>query len=580
MLSAVKKSDKAATKYELSTDFEYTGLKEYPRPQLQRKSYFNLNGKWDYRIKDSKANIVSSGKIEVPFSPEARLSGTDGHILLPDEILEYRHSFNLDKIKQNKHLILHFGAVDQVAHLSINGRKVGSHEGGYTSFSFDITDFIIPGDNEIKLVVRDYTDRVGYARGKQTLEPGGMWYTAQSGIWQTVWMEWVPKVYIKSINYFPNIKDNKLNIRLEVSEIKGEIAVNCAADAELIKCFTTEIVDKNTLDIAVELGKFKLWSPEEPNLYFINLNYGKDAVNSYFAMREFGIKKDEKGIMRLTLNGEPYFFNGLLDQGYYPESLMTPPSDDAMIYDIETMKSLGFNMLRKHCKIEPMRWYFHCDRIGMVVWQDIVNGGTKYNMNMICNVPTVLRPWTNHKDKNNLFLRYTGRRAEKARKIWFPECSETMNQLKAIPSIGLWTLFNEGWGQFDAADCLSFAREFDTTRPIDAASGWFHEECGDVRSDHYYFEELKVIPQEMPFVISEYGGFALRVGNHYFRDALYGYKTFDEPTALQAEYDKTMEKIKSLIDEGLCGAVYTQVTDVEDELNGILTYDRKVQKLY
>ncbi|MBO5617190.1 MAG: glycoside hydrolase family 2, partial [Pseudobutyrivibrio sp.] len=314
--------------------------------------------------------------------------------------------------------------------------------------------------------------------------------------------------------------------------------------------------------------------------YFLNIEYGKDSFSTYFAMRHFGVGQDEKGIPRLTLNHKPYFMNGVLDQGYYPESLMTPPSDAAMINDIETIKSLGFNMIRKHCKIEPMRWYFHCDRIGMIVWQDIVNGGTKYDMNMICNIPTVVRPFGNSGDKNRLFLRFTGRNTDKSKEVWFNECAETMKQLKNVPCIGQWCLFNEGWGQFDARSCLEFAKKYDDTRPIDAASGWFHEGCGDVFSEHVYFEDFKVKLSNKPYVVSEYGGFSLKVGNHVKRDAVYGYKKYDHAKDMQDAYDDIMAKIKSLQEEGLSAAVYTQATDIEDELNGLMTYDRKVQKLY
>lgn len=579
IFSAIKPMDKNAKTYDLSTDFKYTGLLEYPRPQLQRKSYINLNGKWDYRVIDGKGKVIVSGPIEVPFSPEARLSGTDGHVLLPEETLEYSKIFTLDKIKNNKRLILHFGAVDQVANVVVNGYKIGSHEGGYTAFSFDITDHVEEGENEIKVKVRDYTDRVGYARGKQSLEPQGMWYQAQSGIWQTVWMEWVPSAYVTDIKMVPDIDKKILNMQIKVSEMKGQIVLG-AANQDLIKSYEiTNIVD-DKFYVEVHLGEYKLWTPNEPNLYFMNVQYGHDKFSTYFAMRHFGVEKDNDGIPRLTLNHNIIFMNGVLDQGYYPESLMTPPSDEAMVYDIELIKSLGFNMIRKHCKIEPMRWYFHCDRLGMIVWQDIVNGGTKYDMNMICNIPTIVRPWGNAQDKNKLFLKFTGRNTEKSKSVWFRECSGMMNQLFSVPCIGEWTLFNEGWGQFDARKCLQYAKQIDDTRPIDAASGWFHEGCGDIFSEHIYFEDFRVKVTDKPYVVSEYGGFSLKVGNHVTRDNVYGYKKFPEAKSLQDAYDKLMEEIKSLEAQGLSGAVFTQATDIEDEVNGLITYDRKVQKLY
>ena len=579
IFTAISKPDKNAATYELSTDFKYTGLQEYPRPQLQRKSYINLNGQWNYRVISGQGRVTFAGPIEVPFSPEARLSGTEGHVLLPDETLEYTKIFTLDKVKKSKHLILHFGAVDQGAQVFINGINLGTHEGGYTAFSFDISEFIHEGDNEIKVKVRDYMDTVGYARGKQSLEPSGMWYSAQSGIWQTVWMEWVPAAYVTSIRITPDIDGNKLDLVLKVSEMKGHLEIS-SSNQDLIKEYNVKELRDDKLIVEVKLNKYKLWSPEEPNLYFLNVDYGKDKFSTYFAMRHFGVENDEQGIPRLTLNHKPYFMNGVLDQGYYPESLMTPPSDDAMIYDIEIIKGLGFNMIRKHCKLEPMRWYFHCDRLGMIVWQDIVNGGLKYDMNMICNVPTVVRPFGNAKDKNNFFLKFTGRTTEQSKEIWRKECADIMNQLYNVPSIGQWCLFNEGWGQFDAKTCCRYAKNIDSTRPIDSASGWFHENCGDVFSEHIYFDELKAKPTTKPYVISEYGGYSLKVGNHVKRDAIYGYKKFYQAKDLQDAFDKLMIKITSLESKGLSGAVFTQATDIEDELNGLITYDRKVQKIF
>ena len=579
IFTAVSKPDKDANTYELSTDYKYSGLQEYPRPQLQRKSYINLNGTWKYRIVDGKGKVTESGDIEVPFSPEARLSGTGGHVLYPEELLEYTRVFTLDKIKQKKRLLLHFQGVDQVAYVSLNGVNIGIHEGGYTAFSFDITDYIVEGDNELRVKVRDYTDRVGYARGKQSLDPSGMWYSAQSGIWQTVWMEWVPQAYVTDLKITPDIDKKCIDLVFKVSEKKGKLDIN-SSNEDLIKSFEIVKIKDDKIYVSVKLNKYNLWTPDEPNLYFLTITYGKDIFSTYFAMRKFGIEKDEDGHPKLTLNHVPTFMHGVLDQGYYPESLMTPPSDEAMIYDIETIKSLGFNMIRKHCKIEPMRWYFHCDRLGMIVWQDIVNGGTKYNMNMICNVPTIVRPFGNTKDKNKLFLKFTGRNTEKSKEVWYKECQETINQLYSVPSVGLWTIFNEGWGQFDAVSCVEYVRGYDSTRPIDAASGWFHEDCGDVFSEHIYFDELRVVDSDKPYVISEYGGYSLKVGNHVKRDAVYGYRRYSDAKDLQDAFDAAMEKIQSLKEQGLSGAVFTQATDIEDELNGLITYDRKVQKIY
>ncbi len=579
MLSALRASKIKGKSYALSTDFKYTGLKEYPRPMLQRRDYTNLNGEWNYRILGERHDVIQEGQIVVPFSPECDLSGVKKHTLLPEEILEYKRTIELDKIKRGKRLILHFGAVDQIAQVLVNGRRVIIHEGGYTSFSVDITDFVFEGINEIKVVVKDFTDKLGYARGKQELSPGGMWYHAQSGIWQTVWMECVPDAYVMDIRTLPDIDHDLVTMKLKVSKLKGKLNI-VASDSDLISEYEIVSLKKNELTVKIGLKKYKLWSPEEPNLYYLNIEYGKDKFTTYFAMRLFDKQRDEKGIERLCINHKPVFLKGILDQGYYPESLMTPPSEAAMIYDLELIKSLGYNMVRKHCKVEPMRWYYHCDRLGLVVWQDIVNGGTKYNMNMICNIPTICRPFGNVKTKNKLFMEFTGRKSQKSKEIWFRECSEIVNQLVNVPSISAWVMFNEGWGQFDSEKCLKHLRSCDSTRLVDAGSGWFHEGCGDIFSEHVYFAELNVKNTKLPYAISEYGGYSMKIADHACKESVYGYKVFNSLELLQKEYDREQAVIEDLIPQGLCATVFTQLSDVEDEQNGIVTYDRKVQKIF
>ena len=580
LLTAMKKADPNAKTYQLKTDFAFDGLREYPRPQLQRGAYINLNGKWDFSIKDQDGRIIEEGQIQVPFSPETMASGTKMHTLQKNQVLEYKRQLVIDKIKGKKRLLLHFGAIDQIATVTVNGQEIGSHAGGYTAFSFDITDYIFEGINDLSVKVIDTLDSKGYARGKQSYSPEGMWYSAQSGIWQTVWMEWVPKSYVKAVRAIPHINQDGLELVLKVSKLKDSIEIKSPIAGLIESVERLDSQEENQLRFWLKLKDYQLWSPDNPQLYFLNITYGKDSFSTYFAMREFSTGADDRGYQRILLNGQPIFLNGILDQGYYPESLMTPPSDAAMLNDLEVIKSLGFNMIRKHCKLEPMRWYFHCDRLGLIVWQDIVNGGLAYNMNMICSLPTVFKPWQGTADTKKSLWKHTGRYTEESRQLWFKEAKEMLEQLINVPSVGLWTIFNEGWGQFEGEKCLDFAKSIDDSRLYDLGSGWFKQKATDVVSDHIYFDALRAKKTDKPYVISEYGGYSLKINGHVSRDAIYGYKNFDSMEGLSDAYQETMAKIKSLENQGLCGAVYTQTTDIMDELNGLMTYDRKVQKVY
>lgn len=580
LLTAMKKADPNAKTYQLKTDFAFDGLREYPRPQLQRGAYINLNGKWDFSIKDQDGQIIEEGQIQVPFSPETMASGTKMHTLQKNQVLEYKRQLVIDKIKGKKRLLLHFGAVDQIATVTVNGQEIGSHTGGYTAFSFDITDYIFEGVNDLSVKVIDTLDSKGYARGKQSYKSEGMWYSAQSGIWQTVWMEWVPKSYVKAVRAIPHINQDGLELVLKVSKLKDSVEIKSPIAGLIESVERLDSQEENQLRFWLKLKDYQLWSPDNPQLYFLNITYGRDSFSTYFAMREFSTGADDRGYQRILLNGQPIFLNGILDQGYYPESLMTPPSDAAMLNDLEVIKSLGFNMIRKHCKLEPMRWYFHCDRLGLIVWQDIVNGGLAYNMNMICSLPTVFKPWQGTADTKKRLWKHTGRYTEESRQLWFKEAKEMLEQLINVPSVGLWTIFNEGWGQFEGEKCLDFAKSIDDSRLYDLGSGWFKQTATDVVSDHIYFDTLRSKKTDKPYVISEYGGYSLKINGHVSRDAIYGYKNFDSMEGLSDAYQETMAKIKSLENQGLCGAVYTQTTDIMDELNGLMTYDRKVQKVY
>ena len=555
-------------------------LEEYPRPQLKRDHYINLNGYWNYCI--SKEELMPEhydGQILVPFSPESALSGVNRQ-LKPDEILWYERILTIDQKDKEKRCILHFGAVDQYCEVYINHQKIGEHMGGYLPFSFDITKRLEEGTNLLSLKVTDLSDTSYHSRGKQKLKRGGMFYTAQSGIWQTVWLEWVPELYIKDIKITPLVDEGSVQVEIQINE---------DFDPKLVEeiCFRVDVLkEQEILETTVSrfpfmkipLKEFDYWSPEHPNLYQMVILAGKDRVESYFAMRKVEIKTDQNEIPRIYLNNEPYFQNGLLDQGYWPDGLYTAPSDEAYIFDIQKAKELGFNMLRKHIKIEPLRWYYHCDRLGMLVWQDIVNGGTKYNTFLVGYLPTLFPGIANRiKDKH---YRWFGRKHEAGRKEWMKECQETVSHLYHFPSIVVWVPFNEGWGQFDSKEVYDMLHQLDTTRFIDHASGWYDQGCGDFKSKHSYFHSIKLSQDKRPNVLSEFGGYACYIKEHSYSQRIYGYRIYLTTETFDQAYHSLLEKeIQSLIAKGLSAAVYTQLTDVEDEVNGLLTYDRKVCKV-
>jgi beta-galactosidase/beta-glucuronidase len=408
-----------------------------------------------------------------------------------------------------------------------------------------------------------------------------MFYTAQSGIWQTVWCEWVPDIYIKELRITPDYDKDSVNISI-TSNDKGsgkELPLKVTAyDGNMpISEETSKINSSDEANITLPIENKKSWTPNNPFLYNLKIVYGEDEVESYFGMRIFTVENDLDGVPRLCLNHRPYFQNGILDQGYYPESLMTPISDEAMIFDITTAKEKGFNMIRKHCKIEPMRWYYHCDRLGMIVWQDMINGGASYNLLKTCYIPTVVQKLRTKKDNDYAFM---GRTDKRGRAEWKKECIETIKQLYNCTCIGTWVLFNEGWGQFDAVKNTEMVRKLDNTRIIDSHSGWFDQNAGDIKSEHIYFFDLKVKKSDKPYVISEYGGISLAVKDHiYCTDHHFGYSNHENPQTFLEEYAKIQKHIDRLRIEGLSAAVYTQMTDIEEEVNGIMTYDRSVVKI-
>ena len=543
-------------------------LNDYPRPQFARDSFQNLNGEWDYAIYDQKQEFAGyQGKILVPFSPETILSGVE-RVVKPTDVLYYKRQFVFKKTGDR--VLLHFGAVDYYCVVSVNGKKVGENKGGYYPFTFDITSAIHDGENEITVTVTDPSDTGSQARGKQSSKRGGIWYTPQSGIWQTVWIEQVCRNYLKSASLTPDIDAGVLNVTLDFAE-EVENARLDVYDGE------EAVASVNTVNgkAQIKMGDFKLWSPEEPNLYDLEITTSADKVKSYFGMRKFGIGKDEKGIVRLMLNNKPYFHNGLLDQGYWSDGMYTPPTDEAMIYDIQTMKDMGFNMLRKHIKIEPMRWYYHCDRLGMLVWQDMINGGGLYKFSTIG-----IRPFLGNMMDDSNYKAFS-REDEAGRREYYVDSERMVKALYNVVSLSVWVPFNEGWGQFDAAYAYDFYKKLDSTRIIDHASGWHDQGCGDLRSLHIYFTPIKVPKDSRPVVLSEFGGLSLQAKGHmYNKEKFFGYRRFYEQDKFEKAYKKLFEKrIIANIPKGLAASVYTEVSDVEDECNGLLSYDRKVIKI-
>jgi MFS family permease len=549
-------------------------LPEYPRPQLIRDSYLNLNGVWEYAIYNKDQEFKGyQGEIVVPFSPESLLSGVN-RILKPDEILYYKRTFKVGKAFIKDKTLINFGAVDYECKVKLNGIDVGGHKGGFTAFSLDVTEAVKAGENTIEVIVTDPTDTGYISRGKQKLNRGGIWYTPQSGIWQTVWMESVLKTHIVSLKLTPDIDNNAIIVRPFISGKASKIMA-LITDKEGGK-IETEL--KADYDNIIVINNPVLWSPENPYLYDIVVTADGDSVKSYFGMRKYSVGRDDKGIMRLFLNNKPYFHNGLLDQGYWSDGLLTPPSDEAMRYDIVKMKELGFNMLRKHIKIEPLRWYYHCDREGMLVWQDMINGGGKYSLAVIGLLPFI---GINLKDSSKNYKLF-GRTDEAGREEYYTELGEMIEHLYNTVSLSVWVPFNEAWGQFDANKAVDFIKNMDTTRIIDHASGWHDQGGGDLKSLHIYFTKV-TLPKESDraIVLSEFGGYSHKVTKHVFNEErIFGYRIYKNHDSFKEGYIKLFEnQIIPLIDKGLSATVYTQVSDVEDEINGILTYDRKVSKL-
>ena len=564
-------------------------LAEYPRPAMRRDSCEILNGPWQYAITQTAEYPAAwQGSILVPYSPEAPASGVN-RTLQPGQWLHYHRLF-APPAGEGGRVLLHFGAVDYACAVQINGHLAGGHRGGYWPFTLDITDLLNgTGRNSLWVAVQDPTGHGTQARGKQTLRPGGMFYPAQSGIWQTVWLERVPDNYIQTLTVTPDYDARTVTVRVHTAKPGGAVnlwAMVRAGGVTIAEDWGSDEADQDgevTLNIPEE--HFFPWSPDTPFLYDLTVgtNQGEEAefdtVHSYFALRKWSCAPDAHGVLRFCLNDKPILLNGLLDQGYWPEGLYTPPSDAAVERELSEVKALGFNLLRKHAKIEPQRWYYHCDRLGLIVWQDIVNGGSAYNLWFVIYLTNVLQPLLRRFPDGKACRRLLSRAKPAGREEYAHELADTVQALRCHPCIACWVPFNEGWGQFDAGKAVEALRTLDGTRLVDEASGWFDQGGGDVHSLHNYFYPLRIRPQKRTVALSEYGGIAWPMPGHEPPRKTYGYGTAKDRQELTARYKKLQLKtVLPQLEKGLSALVYTQLTDVEDEVNGLFTYDRAAVK--
>ena len=545
-------------------------LSEHPYPQKARENVLVLSGTWRFAVAKKDESVTTFDKvIKVPFSPESENSGIgNGFELKKTEKLVYERDFDLSYDMLKGITELWFGAVDQECEVFFNGEKVGGHKGGFTPFSLDVSKQAKLGKNTLRVECVDRTTSSSGARGKQSENRGGIWYTAQSGIWQPVWLE---SRVVDSINDF-TLKSDAIKKTVNITtDYKNPITV-CVFDG------ATEIIRTQFSQSVTLSYDFELWSPENPKLYDFTLTtQGGDKITSYFGVRSFAQGVDKNGKKRLLLNGKPYFFNGVLDQGYYSCGLLTYPSDQAVIAELNMLKNMGFNTVRKHIKLEPFRWYYYCDKIGLTVWQDFVNGGGEYNFFHIALMPFL---GFKHDDRD---YKYFSREDENGRKEFMQMVDEILYHLKNFTCISLWTIFNEGWGQFESHKITQYVLQKDDTRLIDSVSGW-HDQGRDkttLKSLHTYYTPLKVPKDSRAVVLSEFGGYSMKVSGHVYNESKeFGYKKFRSKEKLQSALKRLyLDKVKPLIKKGLCACIYTQVSDVEEEINGLITYDRQVQKV-
>ncbi len=524
-------------------------LFEYPRPQMVRPRWQNLNGSWDLAIvpRADPRPAAFPGHIIVPFPIQSQLSGVAAPVG-EDQRAWYRRTFRAPRLRRGEHLLLHFGAVDWDAEVFVNGTSVGKHSGGYDPFTFDITTSLKPSaEQELVVSVWDPTDRGPQPRGKQVLEPKSIWYTAVTGIWQTVWLEPVPAAHIDLLDIVPDVDAGTLAVRVVASQSATARSAQVTVLDGTRTVGTARGASGQTL--TVKIPNAKLWSPDSPFLYTLRVQLdGGDAVESYAGMRKIAVQRDTAGVNRMFLNNKPLFEYGLLDQGWWPDGLYTAPTDEALRFDIEQTKRLGFNLIRKHVKVEPARWYYHCDRLGMLVWQDMPSGDRK--------TP----------DAKDLFAR---------------ELEHVIDSLRNHPSIVMWVPFNEGWGQHDTERYVSWLKQHDPSRLVDNASGWNDTGAGDVSDLHQYpGPAAPAFDEKRALVLGEFGGLGLPLEGHtWLEKGNWGYRSFTSQEDLGKAYRELLRQLRIMAGDGLSAAIYTQTTDVEIEVNGIMTYDRQVVKL-
>lgn len=545
-------------------------LPEYPRPIMERKDWKNLNGLWDYAIIHKGSRIPASfdGQILVPFAVESALSGVGKNVGESQELV-YHRSFEVPASWKGKRVLLHFGAVDWKTDVWVNDIKVGSHTGGFTPFSFDITTALaVKGKNKLVVKVWDPTDKGPQPRGKQVSRPEGIWYTPVTGIWQTVWMEPVENMHIEHLRITPDIDRNLLTVKAELNTVSPSSIVEVKVFDGNQQVAAGKSLGAESVEISMP-ENMKLWSPDSPSLYQLEVtlrNGGKtiDKVSSYAAMRKYATRRDANGIVRLELNNKPLFQFGPLDQGWWPDGLYTAPTDEALLYDIKKTKDFGFNMIRKHIKVEPARWYTYCDQLGIIVWQDMPSGDRNPE-------------WQNRKYFDGTEMKRSAESEACYRKEW----KEIMDCLYSYPCIGTWVPFNEAWGQFKTPEIVEWTKQYDPTRLVNPASGGNHYTCGDMLDLHNYPQpEMYLYDAQRATVLGEYGGIGLALKEHLWEpNRNWGYVQFNSSKEVTDEYVKYADMLYRLIGRGFSAAVYTQTTDVEIEVNGLMTYDRKVIKI-